>query len=370
MTWQLEGLEEGDFFQRHSQEPWLAGLRGCKQDPVHHAEGDVFTHVGMVCAHLHRLQEYRELPLEDRRIVAWAALLHDIAKPECTVVEHNRVSSPGHAAKGAVRARRILWLLGCPFKMREEICSLVRYHMSVFWALEQEWPERKVREISLHARCGLLSVLAMADALGRVCSDTQDLLDRVELFRQLAQELDCLQKPAAFASDSGRFLYFQGRWHNPELEPYEEERSEVILLSGLPGAGKDTWIQRHAPNWPVISLDEIRRELKISPTAGQGKVLEVARERAREFLRRRESFIWNATNISCQVRQKPLALFHDYGARVRIVYLDVNPRTLEKQNLEREHAVPTKAIESMLEKWEVPSPLEAHRVEYLFQTDS
>lgn len=367
MSWQLEGLVEGDFFQRQSHEPWLAGLKGCKQDPIHHAEGDVYTHVGMVCSELCRLREYQELPLQDRRIVAWAALLHDIAKPQCTVVEWNRVSSPGHAAMGAVRARKILWLLGCPFKVREEICALVRYHMSVFWALEQEQPERKVREISLHARCRLQALLAQADALGRVCQDTQDLLDRVELFREQARELGCFDEPATFASDGSRFLYFEGSWHNPELEPFEEKRSEVILLSGLPGAGKDTWIERHAPAWPVISLDEIRRELKISPSGGQGKVLETARERAREFLRRREPFIWNATNISRQVRQKPLALFHDYGARVRIVYLDVSPRTLESQNQAREHVVPVKAIESMTDKWEVPSPLEAHRVEYVFE---
>jgi len=42
---------------------------------------------------------------------------------------------------------------------------------------------------------------------------------------------------------------------------------------------------------PVISLDGIRRELRISPSADQGVVVQEAR--ARDLLRRRASFIWN-----------------------------------------------------------------------------
>lgn len=81
------------------------------------------------------------------------------------------------------------------------------------------------------------------------------------------------------------------------------------MMSGLPGMGKDTWVRRQGPCWPVISLDGIREELGISPLGKQGKVLEIARLRAREHLRRGESFIWNATNVSRAIRRKVLSLF-------------------------------------------------------------
>ena len=95
-------------------------------------------------------------------------------------------------------------------------------------------------------------------------------------------------------------------------------------MSGLPGVGKDTWIQRNAPDLPMISLDEIRKELKYSPTHNQGKVANLARERAKELLRQHQHFVWNATNITAQMRESLVALFETYHARVRIVYLETD----------------------------------------------
>lgn len=50
----------------------LASLRGCPQDPIHHAEGDVATHVSLVCQCLVQLEAFQELepnsaPHEDFR---------------------------------------------------------------------------------------------------------------------------------------------------------------------------------------------------------------------------------------------------------------------------------------------------------------
>jgi len=81
--------------------PWIRALRGCVQDPVHHAEGDVWTHVRMVCEALAGMAAWRALGAEAREILFWAALLHDVAKPACTREVAGRVSSPGHASRGA-----------------------------------------------------------------------------------------------------------------------------------------------------------------------------------------------------------------------------------------------------------------------------
>jgi hypothetical protein len=63
---------------------WVRALAGCPQDPVHHAEGDVWVHTRMVCEALASAADWRELPPNERAVVFAAALLHDVAKPECT----------------------------------------------------------------------------------------------------------------------------------------------------------------------------------------------------------------------------------------------------------------------------------------------
>lgn len=367
MTWRLPGVDDGSFAQQMLKRgcPWLEELSQCPQDPVHHAEGDVLTHVLWVCRELHALESFQACAPEEQQILAWAALLHDVAKPRCTITEEGRIRSPGHALKGSLQARRLLWELECPFLIREEIVGLVRYHMTCFWALERDDPERLARRISLSCRCSLLAILAEADARGRQCEDGQDLLDRIALFAELCKEAGCWEVPAQFASSVGRFRYFEGKWHDPDSAPFEDFKCQVTLMSGLPAAGKDTWLREHCPALPVISLDEIRQHLGISHTAHQGRVLEYARERAREFLREGVDFAWNATNISQRYRQTSLALFFDYGAKVRIVYLERPRQVMLSANEQRNSPVPAAAYAKMVKKWEVPNPTEAHMLEWV-----
>lgn len=83
-------------------------------------------------------------------------------------------------------------------------------------------------------------------------------------------------------------------WH----EPREPAGSGVTILSGLPGSGKDSWLARHRPDLPVVSLDRIREETGTSPTDNQGAVLQAAFEMARRHLREKRDFFWNATCLS------------------------------------------------------------------------
>src|SRR6185295_6628978 len=108
--------------------------------------------------------------------------------------------------------------------------------------------------------------------------------------------------------------YFRTEGRDPNYLAYDATRSQVVVLSGLPGAGKDTWIAQHAADLPQISLDAIREELRIPPAAAQGAVVQAARERARGFLRAGAGFIWNATNISREIRSQVVELLAAYHA--------------------------------------------------------
>jgi predicted kinase len=64
-------------------------------------------------------------------------------------------------------------------------------------------------------------------------------------------------------------------------------------------------------------------------------------------------------------RRKQVQLFSDYGATVKIVYLETDWQEQLRRNRGREAAVPEQAICRMLEKLEPPYPGEAHRIKWL-----
>lgn len=353
-----------DFDGWTAEYPWVRALRGCVQDSVHHAEGDVWVHTRMVCEALASSREWRGLPEAARRRVFLSALLHDVGKPDCTRVEEGRVTSRGHSERGAVIARRILWEHGVPLAEREAICSAIRFHQAPFFLVDRPDSERSLFEISLGTVCDELARVTWADATGRHCSDQSKLLERIELFRAYAEEKQCLTGPRAFPSAHARFAYFRTAGRDPSYAPHEQFRCEVVLMSGLPGAGKSTWVAKQLPDWPVVSLDAIRDELDVDPSEKQGPVVGAARERARELLRAGTSFVWNATNISRSVRSQCIDLFAGYGAKVRIVYVEASPERLFEQNRNREARVPEKVIQRLLDKWTVPALTEAHEVDY------
>jgi predicted kinase len=174
-----------------------------------------------------------------------------------------------------------------------------------------------------------------------------------------------LRGPRQFPSDHSRFLYFRKENRDPDYPAYDDTVCEVVMMSGLPGAGKDYWVAENLPGWPVISLDELRREMKVKPTANQGPVAAKAREIAREYLRKKQPFVWNATNISRQIRELSINLFAAYNARVRIVYVEAPEDRLFAQNSGRADSIPAEVIRKLTARWEVPDLTEAHRVDWV-----
>ena len=146
------------------------------------------------------------------------------------------------------------------------------------------------------------------------------------------------------------------------MEAFDDTVCEVTVMSGLPGAGKDTWIREHAGALPIVSLDALRLSLDVDPTDAQGEVVQAARERAKELLRARQPFVWNATNLSRQRRGPIVDLLADYKARVRVVYVEAPAPALFAQNKARKESVPEAVIRRMTERWEVPSLTEAHEI--------
>lgn len=343
---------------------WFRALKDCPQDLIHHAEGDVHIHTKMVCEALVDQPSWRKLDEDDRCLMFWTALLHDVAKPRSTRIEPDgRVRSPGHSRHGQIMARKILWLMGLEYARREMLCHLITHHQLPFFAIDKEDAARRVHLVSYQTRCDLLAMLAEADAQGRICADQDRLLDSIELFRELCRQEKCFTAPKVFASAHSRFCYFRMPHRSPDYEAYDDTRSQVTMLSGLPASGKDSFIAGRSGDATIVSLDAIRAELKIGPEDNQGPVVASARERARQALRTGEPLIWNATNLSREFRQPLLGLFADYNAAVNIVYAETSPSEQARRNNERPDPVPGRILERMLTRWEPPDLTECHGFE-------
>lgn len=358
-----------------SRFPWIAAMAGVQQEPEWHAEGDVFTHTHMVAEAMAALGTWREMNEADRHVLFCAALLHDVAKPECTRFEDGRWTSPRHAKVGEGVARRLSWTGDAgsipSFHERERIAKLVRYHGLPLRFTDKPDPARALILASLEVNLHDIAALAMADVLGRQCAGRDQLVQSVELFRDYADELGCGNGPRRFEHDHHRFMYCVGQ--KPiDYVPYarheaaSESAFEVVLMSGLPGSGKSTVARRIAGDRPIISLDEIRDTLDIGGGDNQSPVIASAKENAMALLRRRQSFIWDATNTTRDLRAGLIALFANYGATTRIVY--VEPPSWEElfaRNRNRQRPVPESLILRLAERLEIPSLVEAHRVEYV-----
>lgn len=343
---------------------WFQELGECPQDPAHHGEGDVLIHTKMVCEALVGFREWQALSERDRRITFWAALLHDVAKPATTRTDADgRIIAPGHSRRGQIRARDILWHLGWTFQERETLCHLITHHLVPFHLINNALPERRVHLISHQTRCDLLVLLSRADATGRVTADRKRLLDNIDLFAEICREEACFNAPRCFPSDQARFEYFRKPDRSPDYAAYDNTRSVVTLLSGLPASGKDWWLQNNPTDQTVISLDALRNELGVAADRKQGAVIARAKELAKAELRKGRPLIWNATNISRGLRGSLIDLFAAYDARIKIRYFETTPAEQERRNLARTNPVPYGAIERMIARWEPPDLTECQELE-------
>lgn len=337
-------------------------MLACAQDAQWHAEGDVWTHTRLVCAELERLTEWTTLTRPAQLKLLFAALFHDAGKPSTSAPdpETGRIRSPKHGLAGADIARRVLRELECDLQTREQIVALVRYHGRPPYILEKENPEHEVISLSWLVDTRLLYWLALADTRGRCTQEMARPEENLHLWKMVAEERGCFGVPYPFANSQARFLFYRGKLSNLHYVPREDYRCTVTLLSGLPGVGKDTWLAQNRAGLPVVALDAIRDVLEIDATDNQGSVIQMAREQCRVHLRAGQRFVFNATNITRQMRQRWIELFADYDARIEIVYLEPPLTTILAQNRHRANPVPERVILRLAEKLEPPTLAECH----------
>ena len=343
----------------HNDFSYSIDMKNCIQDTVFHAEGDVWTHTQMVIN-----QVYERCISVDQ---FFTALYHDVAKPATRTEEFldNRikVGHPNHSRLGAQICWFDLWKSEkFTLEDRLEIYWRIKWHQKVFHMWTQPDMIRAGLTFSKVGNWKKLIEFARCDNLGRICPNIQTGLDSLDLLEDWLNEE---QLEDLLIHDATRVAYFENSNRSHLYDAMETTGSNVIILCGLPGSGKDTYIQNNLRGMPIISLDSIRELLKIRQNDNQGSVIQYAKEKAKEYLRDKTPFIWNATNITYNNRQKTIRLFRDYDAHIKIIAFDIKPSIMFRQNKDRINMVPVDAIIKMANKFEPPTLLECHQLEWV-----
>ena len=135
----------------------------------------MWTHTCMVVDALLQSADYLAATPDERGVLFFAALLHDVAKHRTTVVDPmtGRIGQPGHSRKARSTCASCC---GRPARLRlarEAVCRLIAVHQVPFYCLEDARrpvsPAWTVHELSWQLDIRLLAALAEADMRGRIC---------------------------------------------------------------------------------------------------------------------------------------------------------------------------------------------------------
>ena len=150
--------------------PEIAVLDGTPQDPEWHPEGDVFTHTCHCCDALAELPEWQAADATTRRVLMFAVLAHDFAKPQTTHEAERdgrvRIVSPGHEEQGVPLAEAFLTKIDAPNEIKERVAPLVMHHLAHLQAASAR-SARRLANTLRPATIDELCLVMIADQFGR-----------------------------------------------------------------------------------------------------------------------------------------------------------------------------------------------------------
>lgn len=178
--------------------PELAALDAIPQDPTWHPEGNVFVHTHFVMNAAKAIAQRERLTGDDFTSLLWAATLHDIGKPECTMRSEDdaRIISPGHAQHGALVAESFLKTLRSPQRIIDSAVPLIREHMFLATLSTDGRSVRRLANRLNGVTIQQWALLIEADHSGRPPLQ-QELPERFQAVVALANHMDLTKKPDA-----------------------------------------------------------------------------------------------------------------------------------------------------------------------------
>ena len=300
----------------------------------YHIEGDVWAHTMQVCKQAEN----------EPYLVKLAALLHDIGKPDTRMVnpKNNRVGFFNHDAVGAFKALEILNqpYLELTNEQKVHVFELIALHTQVF----KQTP----------------------DQLKKLFVGKQDLIDD---FIRLGK-----------CDSDGRFTSIPSltytNWINVGNKENVNKEKQVIILCGLPGVGKSTWVRNNFEgtnkNYSIISRDFIVEQEEGSnynekwKNADQNKIEKELLLRFKDVIEYPTvTTIVDMTHMSKKSRRKSLSHFGSEYKKKCVLFLPDLPKNYLQNNNRTGKIISKKVIDKMMTSFSPPMLDEFDEIEYI-----
>ena len=172
----LRQVEDSELFL-HFPFEMLHRMRKTKQSPKYHPEGNVWTHTLMVVDEAAKRRGESTEP----RVLMWAAMLHDIGKPDTTRLKHGKITSYNHDREGERLAKEFLEIFSEDETFIKAVCGLVRYHMQILF-LSKKAELAELEEMKRQVDIREEALLGLCDRLGRDGVDEKKEKESVRVF--------------------------------------------------------------------------------------------------------------------------------------------------------------------------------------------
>jgi predicted kinase len=151
------------------------------------------------------------------------------------------------------------------------------------------------------------------------------------------------------------------------------ETPELIMMVGVPGVGKSTWIRDHmtknpSKNYAIVSSDDIIEEMGAPEGLSyadafakfSGFAIKEMDRRAKEYIAEGRNIIWDQTNLNPKARKTKLAIAASYR-KIAVVFSLTDAereRRYEKRKVETGKTIPAHVIANMLRSFQAPTRAE------------
>ncbi len=168
-----------------AQEPWFGKYpysmilkeQHTEQSPLHHPEGSVWEHTLLVVDEAAKRKGWSS----DSRVFMWAALLHDIGKPDTTRVRSGRITAYNHDKRGAELAGKFLLALTAQTDFVDRVVRLIRYHMQILY-VNKSLPFMDIPGMRKHTNLRDVALLGYCDRLGRTGAQPEAVREEIVMF--------------------------------------------------------------------------------------------------------------------------------------------------------------------------------------------